>query len=418
MVENIQVASTKSKSMMSSENTRELLPTRQSEVTDREEGNLPTTSSREPTAESTPIQSKERRHVTISMDCTQADSSNIRTPTPSNVEGLQFEQLFIKMTDTIAAAIKCSSTPQKQMPLPEFRGMDHESVQTFIDRMEDYFRVQQITDYNMRLSIITNQLKGEARKWFEPYQFLINRYTIFIDRLQKKYDSTDSITQATTRLYGEKQALGESVSVFITRKMCLFQRVDATKPELIKTNIVLDQLRPELRSRLRGIQIRNMEELVDVASQIENDLKEITSSRGPPIMTERRNQEPLRTIQRTERSANQGGPPTPCRFCPGSQWHYHNDCPNNPYLQRNRPGTSSRYETSNGPRSNRTWRAETVPNTQNGINQNRGVIARTAENQLEENYPENCIRTEEPIGRQSSTMVRDSATDSSHTKSH
>lgn len=398
-----------------------------SEATDTVGEERPSTSGLGPNAESTPQTTRNVRHISITMDSTGAQPPF--EPTSQNAQAplgpeTQLENMFAKMSEAIVNAMRQSTTLQttapRAAPLPEFRGMEHESAQTFVEQMEDYFRRNRITDYSLRLALITDQLKGDARRWYEPYRFLINRYVTFVDRLIAKYDSTESLTQVTTKLYGDRQQAGESTAVFITRKMCLFNRVDPAKAEYLKTAIILDQLRPELRSRLRGHGFRTLEELVTVASQIESDLRDVTPMNTAPSTTERRQQEPFGNNNRTRTGnsppatqINRQGPSTPCRYCPGTHWHFHSECPNNPY--RNRQGNSVREATSSRSNNEPQWRnAETSYRTNQTsrsggrARDSRGALLRTAEVTEEpssEENPENRSQTEETNRRPSSVAA-------------
>lgn len=416
----------------------------QSNEMDAEEEQQPSTTITTPAAVSTPLP-ENRRHVTISMDTAESQSSSTRETHQAFEPNRQLEDLFTRMADSFAAALRCATAPEnssqsstaRTIPPPEFRGMEHESAHAFIEKMEDYFHTMGINDYSNRLAIITDQLKGDARRWYEPYRFLINRYTTFTDRLRAKFDSTVSLTQATARLYGDRQQPGENASVFITKKMCLFARVDNAKPEILKTSIILDQLRPELRSRLRGQRICTLEDLVVVASQIEADLQEIPQARTSSAPMERRVQDPpprtnrpLAQNQPTLGSTTQSGPSTPCRYCPDTQWHYHSECHNNPY--RNRQGNPQRNTQNSSYNREGQWRNNVAPtrspsrNTQDhGTRErptiHRGSILRAAEtpassHSLEENS-ENWTRTEEFTGRPSSQNVHPQATTQQPTSS-
>lgn len=353
--------------------------------------------SSEPAAQSTPQPSRRPPHVTVSMDSSlHHDTTPQATP-----EAGHLEQLLARMADTLSAAMSRAATPiqpqQRPIPLQKFRGMEHESAVRFLDKMEEHFQANRITDSTTKLQMAVEQLDGDARRWYEPYKYLISQYSTFADRLRARYDSIESLTQATTKLYGEKQGPRESAAVFITRKNCLFQRVDPNKSEAIKTSIVLEQLRPDVRSRLRGLQIQTLEELVDIANQIENDLGEMPANpnRTTPNNAERRPAENVAApIQGPNQPSRGTGPSTPCRFCPGTMWHYHRDCPNNPYQQRQQQAGPSRAEPS--------WRnnQRQPQQSNNGAARNRGAINQAAEVLT----PENQQRAADAAGRQSTAQ--------------
>lgn len=310
------------------------------------------------------------------------------------------EQMFARMAETFTQALQQAAErtipPQYARPKPTclFSGFEHESPEAFIYHMETYFLRANITDDEDKLIHITDQLRGEAKKWYEPYKYLINKYSTFLERLRSKYDSTTIITQATSRLYGEKQANNESGTVFITRKVSLFNRLDPHKMEKMKVCIILDQLKPEIRSRLRGHNIETVEQLVSVVTQIELDLAEINKIQQPAWRTNSNNanytptsrnhnastslsptrqsaEPPRQPIMRSNgdapsnMQAHNSRPPTPCRYCPTESWHYHAECPNNPRRTENFRGAGARIALQAPPATHTQPQANTSqPNGQ------------------------------------------------------
>ncbi|KAJ8931954.1 hypothetical protein NQ314_015085 [Rhamnusium bicolor] len=151
----------------------------------------------------------------------------------------------------------------------------------------------------------------------------------------EKFNNTATVSQLTTQLYGQKQPLNENVSVFITRKRCLFHRLCPDSPETILVNILLEQLNPQIRAHLRGQHFPSTEHLAQVATVIERDVKlylipnfkknavppsasAVTHQADPP--QNRTSQPPSNTI--TNQNNSQTKPRTPCKFC--SEWHFHN----------------------------------------------------------------------------------------------
>lgn len=402
---------------------------------------------------STPLVTHAQRYATVSGDMpshrtTSADRDR-GAPSPPGYEQ-RMEDMFRRMSEAFVTAMShapaqhCSQ--YQSHPLPEFRGMDHESADSFVGRMEDHFRRQRIVDPSVRLAIIAGQLKGDAQRWYEPNKYLVHSYAAFVDRLISRYDSPENIHQAMAKLYGEKQKVGESAGSFIMRKMSLINRTDPTKPESLCMSLVLDQLQPELRSRLRGQACQTLEELATLASKVEEDMREANQVRSGRNAERRPNdaahsprtrdsQEPRRPqeISHLPRRAPDAprrepvsthaprGPSTPCRYCPGQQWHFHSDCPNNPYHQRqnapNTGGTTYRRPTEGQQPS---WRNNNPPprGPPGGPSRPPGAsrenINRAATPFRSEHNPENRMRSEDLNSRASSDRHTDLAADPSN----
>lgn len=325
-----------------------------------------------------------------------------RTDSTSFVqENASMEGMFARLAESLVRAITTATQAnvgnnayheRPRGPNVEFHGLDHEDPESFIRQMEDYFHRARMTHDSDNFYCITAQLKGEARKWFDGYRTLITSYAQFKQRFLCRFDSSDIQSQAIAKLYGVKQGPSEDTAVFITRKACLFNRIDPFKPESMKTRVIMDQLRPEIRSRLRGHPISSSEVLVAAATSVEKDLAEEQTSliqlinsqnsrapysRGPGInqqnscnrsygsptpqqqIAPRQAAPRVRFLEDRPRGTNFNGgsgnarapdrPATPCRYCPNEQWHYHNVCPNNPNRFRREENPQGARDRGHGP---------------------------------------------------------------------
>ena len=125
------------------------------------------------------------------------------------------------------------------------------------------------------------------------------------------------------------------------------------------------QLLPELRAQIRYRDFETPEELIEIASEVEENLRELGQWRRSPAESAQNNrpaqqsnnthrpqhQPPQRAennppraitqgtstalVRRTNNATNQNNdtlPPTACRFC--QEWHWMRQCPRNPRNQR------------------------------------------------------------------------------------
>lgn len=82
-------------------------------------------------------------------------------------------------------------------------------------------------------------------------------------RLVRKFDSLDVLTQLRENLYGQAQRSSETVEAFILKKHALFDRLAGPGHDSEFVRLVPTQIRPELRSRMRGRIFDYMDKFVE-----------------------------------------------------------------------------------------------------------------------------------------------------------
>ena len=323
-------------------------------------------------------------------------------------QNLSMENAFANMAATFAKALEQITQKHTQAerarisPTFWFSGQDHEDPLVFIRQMDAHFLKADIKDESDKLRIATGQLREEARRWYEPYRNMVFYYEAFVDKLYARFNSPSSITEAKSKLYGEKQGATESTELFITRKHCLFNRLEPNTNEYLIAATIMDQLKPNVRSRIRGSIIRSVGELIRVALQVEKDVLEenkfnwrnstrsrddLINSANARVNTSRptlnnqnngnfranqnngnyrANQNNLTT---TDNHNTNGTPPSPCRYC--NEWHFNRDCPVNPY--RNNSSENLRRVGETTRRSDNTARNTTTQPQQTATRRNQPV---------------------------------------------
>ena len=223
-----------------------------------------------------------------------------------------------------------------------FHGFEHEDPLKFLDQLNNYFLENKIVDDYFKIDFTYTRLKDDAKKWLEPYIVLNLSFDNFCQRFLNKYNSSDVIAHATVKLYGEAQQSNEVVEV--SKKCALFQRLMPNMPEANKAGIILNLLKPELRANLRVSYFENTEQLISVASKIENDLHQIPKTKNvvSPLNPHPNIHERYMTANNF--TDNKRSPPTPCKYC--RAMHFHKDCPQNPYTQGNAQRPAAGYRTS------------------------------------------------------------------------
>lgn len=233
------------------------------------------------------------------------------------------EEAIRQMSDSFLKALDIVSNRSTTVLPWAFHGHEHEDPVAFLQQLKQYFEKHHIVDDHHKVELAIDRLQGEAQEWINPYRSFIVNFGLFTERFLNRFNSCQVIAQATSKLYGEAQT-DEPVEVFITRKCSLFQRLASTTPEYIKTSIILNQLRPEIRASLRSpILLSSTEELARLASSVEKDLHEVNNyNKYLLTSTTKLNH------HGSEYNSNLNLPPSPCRYCQGI--HFHKDCPRNP----------------------------------------------------------------------------------------
>jgi hypothetical protein len=147
--------------------------------------------------------------------------------------------------------------------------------------------------------------------------------------LRAKYANPTLLADLTAKLYGEKQQEGEGVRTFLEQRHILARRLLPRLREAEIASLLFGTLKSSLKRILRVATFQTVEELISLASGIEEDEdKRPLKSPQPP---DQRNGPKRRAIEPP------AGPPK-CRFCP--EYHWHRDCTKRPRTQQ--PGNSRR----------------------------------------------------------------------------
>lgn len=245
-------------------------------------------------------------------------SVNVENPFLMNDDS-QFGHLLQNFTTAFTETLKNFNADIKSnnsKPVVYFYGYEHENPIQFLKYLDEYFLNNNVEDDFSKIQHTASLLKGEAKKWFEPYISLNISWTCFCDRFLYKFNDISITASYTAKLYGEKQNFTEKVSEFVSKKIALFNRLEPNRSEEHKSAIIMELLKPDIRSRLRrfGPPV-SCENLLHISASIERDLldEQKMCQKNQPVQPS------------TETSRNSTEPPSPCKYCGG--WHFHRDCP-------------------------------------------------------------------------------------------
>lgn len=271
-------------------------------------------------------------------------SNHIQTKTPEYPQNHQdMSREFLSAVQMIA-----QNFHKKEIIYPTFTGNESEDPTVFLKNLEELFRQERV-NIKERTNIAASLLKGPAQQWYQPYKHIALSWEMFKSQFMDAFSNTAVIAHLTTQLYGEKQKTNESAIVFITKKQGLFYRLIPQASEIHLINIIMEQLVPDIRSRLRGLQFNTIQKLLQVVTAIEKDLT--YTHLNQQYTTKESSIEDLnRATQNKLRQENR--PHSACKYC--GAWHFHKDCSRNPYNQRSQEQTvtSNRRDHVNGHQPN------------------------------------------------------------------
>lgn len=237
--------------------------------------------------------------------------TNQRAQQPSQVPGQDLHLLITGLLQHLEKTSRRSTSFNHT-----FNGRDYENPLRFLTLLEEYFQKEDVKEDQDKVAVLRNHLGEKAKTWYRQYDGVPISYGSLKDRLLRRFDGPETIAAAKSRLYGDKQRDNEDSDVFITTKRNLFQRLEPNLPEEVVVQIVTEQLRPDIKSRLRGSNIRSVEDLIIIASQIEQDLREIKGQKPPQTQPWRSN--PVKVEQKSVPQFQ------PCKHCGGR--HYSEKC--------------------------------------------------------------------------------------------
>lgn len=115
----------------------------------------------------------------------------------------QFEAFFRQMAETMANTFKQTMANAAQpvnrhdrlLSAPTFSGLDHEDPEGFIQQTEEYFARQNIREDRDKLAVISDLLRGAAKKWHEPYKNILPSFRAFEERFLENFNSVSRYTR-------------------------------------------------------------------------------------------------------------------------------------------------------------------------------------------------------------------------------
>ncbi|XP_063218660.1 uncharacterized protein LOC134528922 [Bacillus rossius redtenbacheri] len=159
-----------------------------------------------------------------------------------------------------------------RVKLPEFSGHPYEDPEKFTracqDRLARYGVPKE--EWTER---VTEQLRGPAMDWWSMTgEYGVERED-FAPRLEARFNAARACAQCQRALFCEPQRADEDVETFIRSKVRLHRRLDAGGPVNTALDVTVELMKRELRLHLRGAVDSELEDFVQLAKEIEQDLR-------------------------------------------------------------------------------------------------------------------------------------------------
>lgn len=250
--------------------------------------------------------------------------------------------------------------PDRTVLLPTFAGHEAEDPHVFLDVCEEKLTRHRVHKDDWS-ELIANRLRGPAASWWGIVKEYQVSWDTFRERLLTRFEVAGDTIQLHAKLYHEQQKEREGIEEFVHRKLALFRRLLPDQPTVKALGIIVALAAPDIRPQLRQLPQDSVEQFTKAACVCEKDMRACQeyltttfrhhTSKTPksPVVLPDVSQPPppylkpevpigapprfqRRDSDTTTGPHRQGAvrPPPRCRYCPGEEYHWHQNCPNNP----------------------------------------------------------------------------------------
>ncbi|XP_063218634.1 activity-regulated cytoskeleton-associated protein-like [Bacillus rossius redtenbacheri] len=159
-----------------------------------------------------------------------------------------------------------------RVKLPEFSGHPYEDPEKFTRACQDRLARYGVPQEEWT-ECVTEQLRGPATdRWAMTGEYGVE-WEDFAPRLEARFNAARARAQCQRALFCEPQRADEDVETFIRSKMRLHRRLDAGGPVNAALDVTVELMKRELRLHLWGAVDRELEDFVQLAKEIERDLR-------------------------------------------------------------------------------------------------------------------------------------------------
>lgn len=157
-------------------------------------------------------------------------------------------------------------------------GRNTTKVEDFIATILVYKEAENVSD-TLALTSFPLLLEGYASTWWQGVQYEAKNFEMAIDLLRKAFSPPKPDWRIFAEITQDKQKVYESTDVFICRKRRLFAQLSEKLTENTMLNMIFFQLNLSIREKLSRDNVRNFQDLLQKARDIEMFLDENKMSR-------------------------------------------------------------------------------------------------------------------------------------------
>lgn len=176
-------------------------------------------------------------------------------------------------------------TPPSFVPLykwsVKFSGEKRESVNAFLERVEDLARARRVPHSELLQSAL-DLLEGEALVWYRANRDSYGTWHELCDGLREEFQSPFYTEQLFEEIKRRTQGKDESIGMYLAKMSTLFSRLGASLREDTKINILLRNINPYFQAQLGQTKVTSVEHLKVLCKKLETVKASIDQFVPPP----------------------------------------------------------------------------------------------------------------------------------------
>lgn len=155
------------------------------------------------------------------------------------------------------------------------------SLNAFLETVSEYSVSRNVTKAQLCVSA-ADLFKGRAKIWYNSIRNSVVDWDDLVGRLRKQFLPSDYNDRLLEEIKQRTQGPKESIGLYIATIKLMFDRLTFSVSEALKLKIILKNISPFYQSQLGLVQIKSIEELIDVGRQLEERKEAIEAFVPPP----------------------------------------------------------------------------------------------------------------------------------------
>ena len=178
------------------------------------------------------------------------------------------QQPIIDYKESIMESLRNQMLINSLEKLPKFSGRSKQNVSKWLREIQQAMHIFKLTD-DEKLFFIPLCLENDARDWFFDNDYLFPTWSLFIQKLNKTFESPVKAEVAFNRLRHYKQGLNQDVREYYFEVMKLCKEANPVMDEFTRLQHLKDGLKPSLRFGVILKDPKTLEEFLEYAQRVE-----------------------------------------------------------------------------------------------------------------------------------------------------